>query len=56
MSKRFQIYRVDGQTEMRTQVGSGAKTITKAYALRERMRAQQPAGSSTWFTLPELKS
>lgn len=55
MSKRFWIYRVDGETGARTPVGSGSKTIAKASALRHRMRAQQPLGSSTWFTLPELQ-
>lgn len=56
MGKRFQIYRIDGQTSARTRVGSGAKTLDKANALRQRMRAQQPLGSSTWFTLPELET
>jgi len=55
MSKRFQVYRTDGETGARTKVGSGAKTLTKATALRHRMRAQQPLGSSTWFSLPELE-
>ena len=52
--KRFWIYRIDGETGVRTRVGSGSKTEAKATALRHRMRAQQPLGSSTWFTLPEL--
>lgn len=53
MSKRFWIFRIDGETGRRTPVGSGSKTIGKAYALRARMRAQQSLGSSTWFSLPE---
>ncbi len=56
MSKRFWIYRVDSETGARTRVGSGSKTAAKATALRQRMRAQQPLGSSTWFTLPNVEA
>lgn len=56
MSKRFWIYRVDSETGARTRVGSGSKTMVKAMELRQRMRAQQPLGASTWFALPELEA
>jgi hypothetical protein len=53
-AKRYQIMKTDGETGLVTQVGGGSKTIAKAYALRQRMRASRPRGSSDTFSLPCL--
>ena len=51
-AKRFQIMKTDGETSLVTRVGGGSKTIAKAYALRQRMRATRALGSSDSFSLP----
>lgn len=51
-AKRFFIFKTDGQTGKVTQVGGGSKTVAKATALRQRMRATRTLGSSDSFSLP----
>lgn len=52
--KRYFINKTDGQTGKVTQVGGGSKTVAKAFALRQRMRATRPLGSSDSFSLPNV--
>jgi hypothetical protein len=54
-SKRWYVDKNDGTGSRYNthQVGGGSRTPDKAAALRERMRQQQPRGSSASFTFRE---
>lgn len=51
MTKQYVVKRTDGETGAKTQAGGPVKTVEKAYNLMARMRAQQPMGSSTSFSI-----
>ena len=54
MAKKWIVKKNDGNDTV-TQVGGPVKTGAKALDLKQRMRAQQPAGSSAWFIVEQQR-
>lgn len=51
----YRVIKTDGETSLQSQCGGAVKTAAKAMDLKARMRAQQPAGSSSWFSIERVE-